>query len=241
MSPITRTEWRLFLREPVLVFWGVAFPAVLLTIMGLASSGPDRDLGGFSLVQTYTPIVLLLALAVLGIQGLPAALATYRERGVLRRLATTPVGPARVLRAQVGVFAGVAVAGTVLLLVVAAVAFGVHLPRQPLAFVLTVALTVAAVFALGLTLGSVAPGARVASGLGALLFFPLMFFAGLWIPRATMGDTLRHVSDFTPLGAAGQAIQDAMAGQWPAAQHLLVLAAYALIFTVAAVRVFRWE
>ena len=35
MSKITRTEWKLFLREPVLVFWGIAFPAVLLTVMGL--------------------------------------------------------------------------------------------------------------------------------------------------------------------------------------------------------------
>jgi ABC-2 type transport system permease protein len=241
VSTITRTEWKLFLREPVLVFWGLAFPAILLTVMGLASSGPDADLGGSSLVATYTPIVMLLALAVLGIQGMPGALATYRERGVLRRLATTPVGPARVLRAQVGVYAGVALGGTVLLLVVAAVAFGVHLPRQPLGFVLTLALTMAAVFALGLTLASLAPRARVASGLGALLFFPLMFFAGLWIPRPLMGDTLRDVSDFTPLGAAGQAIHQTMAGPWPAAQHLVVLAAYAVILTVVAVRVFRWE
>ena len=241
MSTITRTEWKLFLREPVLVFWGVAFPAVLLCVMGLASSGPDKDLGGLSLVQTYTPIVVVFTLAVLGVNGLPPALATYRERGVLRRLATTPVGPAPVLRAQVGVFSGVALAGVVLLIIVAGAAFGVHVPRAPIAFVLAVALTGAALFALGAFIGSVAPGARVANGLGALVFFPLMFFAGLWIPRPLMGDTLRHVSDFTPLGAAGQSIQDAMAGQWPAAQHLLVLAAYAVIFTVAAIRVFRWE
>ena len=69
----------------------------------------------------------------------------------------------------------------------------------------------------------------------------LMFFAGLWIPREAMGDTLRAVSDATPLGAGVGALQDAMAGTFPAAGHLLVLAAYAVAGGLLATRLFRWE
>ena len=44
--------------------------------------------------------------------------------------------------------------------------------------------------------------ARVARGIGALLFYPLMFFAGLWLPIPNMPAALQHVSHATPLGAA---------------------------------------
>jgi ABC-2 type transport system permease protein len=66
-------------------------------------------------------------------------------------------------------------------------------------------------------------------------------FAGLWIPRATMPASLLRISDFTPLGAAVQAMQDSMGGSWPHPSGLAVLAGYAVVFTVAAARFFRWD
>jgi ABC-2 type transport system permease protein len=56
-----------------------------------------------------------------------------------------------------------------------------------------------------------------------------------------MAASLRQVSDFTPLGAAVQALQDSMRGTWPHLSALAVLAGYAVVFTVAAARFFRWD
>ena len=86
-----------------------------------------------------------------------------------------------------------------------------------------------------------APSGRGANAIGALLFFPMMFFAGLWLPRAAMPPVLRDISDFTPLGAAVQALQDSAQGHWPHPLDLAVMACYALVFGVAAARLFRWE
>ena len=88
---------------------------------------------------------------------------------------------------------------------------------------------------------AVAPTGRTAGVIGTMLFFPLMFFAGLWIPRAQMPASLVRISDFTPLGAAVGAMQDSMHGSWPHPSALAVLAGYAVVFTVAAIRFFRWE
>jgi ABC-2 type transport system permease protein len=241
MTKLLKTEAKLLLREPILLFWGVAFPLVLLTVMGLAGRKPDPDLGGLTLVQTYVPVLIGFTFTILGISALPTALATYRERGVLKRLATTPARPSWLLGAQLTIDAAIAAANAILILALARVAFGVPLPRLAVGFVLAVVLAAAALLAIGLLIAALAPRARVAAACGTMLFFPLMFFAGLWAPRATMGHTLRAIGDYTPLGAAVQALQDASAGAWPHAGQLAVMAAYAVVSAGIAIRLFRWQ
>jgi ABC-2 type transport system permease protein len=238
---LVRSEARLLAREPVALLWGIVFPMVLLAVMGAFSRGPDKSLGGFSLVAVYEPILIAFTLATFALQGLPITLAGYRERGILRRLNATPVGAGRLLAAQLTVNLVMAVLATAGMLVVGYAAFGVAFPRQPIGFLLAFALTAPAMLALGLLVASVARTSRMAGGIGAMLFFPLMFFAGLWTPQATMSGALRSAGQDTPLGASVAALSRAMAGQWPAASGLAILAAYALVFGALAWRLFRWE
>ena len=53
-----------------------------------------------------------------------------------------------------------------------------------------------------MVIASLFRNAKVAAGFGSALFFVLLFFAGLWIQRPLMPDWMRHISDFTPSGAA---------------------------------------
>jgi ABC-2 type transport system permease protein len=235
------TESRLLAREPVVLFWAVAFPLILVVILGVASDTPEEDLGGLRVVDVYMPVVIAMTLAVLAITALPATLAAYREKGVLRRLSTTPAPPTLLLSAQVVVNLIVAAVALAILLVVGRLAFDVALPGQVPGFLLAVVLAAAALLAIGLLVAAVAPTGRMAIAISTILFFPLMFFAGLWVPRPLMPDALRQASDFTPLGAAVQALHDATLGDWPRPLHLGVMAAYALVFGVAAARWFRWE
>jgi ABC-2 type transport system permease protein len=240
-SKLAITEAKLLAREPVVLFWGIAFPVILLIIFGVAADTPEKDLGGLRLVDVYMPIVIAMALTVLAVSALPPTLATYRERGILRRLSTTPAPPALLLTAQVVVNVVVAAVALAILLVVGRVAFDVALPQQVPAFLLALVLAAAALLAIGLVVAAVAPTARMAAAISTILFFPLMFFAGLWAARPLMPDALLQVGDFTPLGAAVQALQDATLGEWPRPLHLGVMAAYAIVFGVAAARWFRWE
>jgi ABC-2 type transport system permease protein len=89
MKMLTMTEAKLLVREPLALFWGLAFPMALLAVMGLSSS----DIGGVPLVTIYEPIVIAFVGVVFGVQGIPVQVAGYRERRILRRLATTPAGP----------------------------------------------------------------------------------------------------------------------------------------------------
>ena len=90
-------------------------------------------------------------------------------------------------------------------------------------------------------LAAVARTANAASIIGRLAFFPLIFFAGLWLPQPLMPTALRDISNYTPLGAAVEAIQSSMLSGFPSATPLLVLAGYAVVFGFLARRFFRWE
>jgi ABC-2 type transport system permease protein len=241
MTTLLKTEIKLLLREPILVFWGVAFPLVLLTVMGLAGDKADPDLGGLSLVATYVPVLIGFTFTIMGVSALPTALATYRERGVLKRFATTPVKPAWLLSAQLAIEAFMAAITSILILAIARIAFGVGLPDEAIGFLLALILSASALLGIGLLIAALAPRARVAAAVGTMLFFPLMFFAGLWAPRATMSHTLRTIGDYTPLGSTVQALQDATAGTFPHPSQLLVMAGYAVVSAGIAIRLFRWQ
>jgi ABC-2 type transport system permease protein len=242
-SRLAVTESKLFLREPMLLFWGLVFPMILLVIIGSVPSSrePSADLGGLRFIDVYVPTMIAFVLAFLALTALPSVLATYREKGVLRRLSTTPAPPAWVLAAQLLINLAVVVIALILIVGVSRVAFAVRLPTQIFGFVLSLAFAVAALLSFGLLIAAIAPSARAATMIGSIVFYPMMFFAGLWVPRAAMPSALRHISDLLPLGAAVQALQDTTRGDWPQPLHLAVMAAYALIVGVAAVKLFRWE
>jgi ABC-2 type transport system permease protein len=240
-ATLVRTEATLNLREVVPLLWGTGFPMVLLAIMGVFSAGPDKSLGGFSLVASYEPIVIAFSVATFALQGVPVVLAGYRERGILRRLNATPVGAGRLLGAQLTVSLALTLVSVAGIVILGRLAFGVALPSQPAAFLVTLILTAAAMLGLGLLVASLARTGRVAGAVAAMLFLPLMFFAGLWTPQATMPAALRRIGDDTPLGAAVAALQHSMSGQWPSASGLALLAGYAAVLGLLAWRFFRWE
>jgi ABC-2 type transport system permease protein len=240
---MTWNEMKLFLREPFGVFFAVLFPTLLVVILGCIPSfrEPSKDLGGLRVVDLYVPISIALSLALLALTALPSYLGTYREKGILRRLAVTPVPPLRLLLAQMLTNLIMAIFSVTLVIVVSRVAFDVAVPRQIAGYIVAFLLAAAALFSIGLLIAALAPSGRAAPSIGMILYFPIMFFAGLWIPRAVMPIGLRHISDFTPLGAGVQALQDAASGRWPQPLYLAVLIGYVIVFGVAAARLFRWE
>ena len=240
---IVLNEARLSWRRPVGLIGGIGLPVLLLVVFGELSSFHQHlaSLGGLTTFDLYVPILVVFSLALLALLGLPIPLASYRELGVLRRLSTTPVPPSWVLAAQGVVQLCVAVISLVVIFVAGIAAFGAPTPKSAGGLVLSVALSIAGLFPIGLVIAAAARTANGASVIGRLAFFPLMFFAGLWLPRALMPGVLLDISNYTPLGAAVEAVQDSMLQGFPPAAPLLVLAGYAAVFGFLARRFFRWE
>ncbi|HET6285414.1 MAG TPA: ABC transporter permease [Amycolatopsis sp.] len=243
LARLTVAETKLFFREPMLVFFVLAFPPLLLVVLGAfpALREPSADLDGARAITLYLPIIVAMGLAMFALNSVSQLLATYREKGVLRRMRTTPVEPRVLLGAQLLMSTVMSVATMVAVLAIGRVMYDVGLPRQPFAYLVAYLLTALAMFAIGLLVASFAPTGKSAGAIGTLLFFPILFFAGLWVPRAAMNDVLRKISDFTPLGAGVQSLQDAAAGHWPQPLQVAVLLGWTIVAGGPAARYFRWE
>lgn len=243
LSRLTITETKLFFREPISVIFGLALAPVLIIVLGSipAFREPNPGFGGLRVIDVYTPIVVTIAIQSLAITVLPQQFATYRDKGVLRRLRTTPVRPVAMLGAQLLMSATLALGSALVILAIARVIFGVPLPQHLPAYLVAFVLSALALFALGMLVAAVAPTAMSASAIGLVLFFPLLFFGGLWIPRASMSGMLLTISDFTPLGAGVQAFTDAAGGAWPQSLHLAVMLGWTIVAGGLAARYFRWE
>ncbi|MCX4734829.1 ABC transporter permease [Streptomyces sp. NBC_01363] len=240
---VLRSETRLFLREPGALFWIVVFPTALLTILGLIPSFREHsdDLGGRRVIDLYVPVAVLLAMVMSGLQAMPPVLTGYRERGILRRMSTTPVRPSALLTAQIALHGAAALGSAALAMAVGRVAFGVELPGRPVAYALALLLSTASVLTLGALLCALSRTTKAAAAISSVVNLLMMFTAGVWIPVQSMPDTLRNIVRFTPFGAASEALDRAASGSWPGFAQLGVMVLWTALVTFLATRLFRWE
>ncbi|WP_256842480.1 ABC transporter permease [Ornithinimicrobium cryptoxanthini] len=248
LPTLIAAELRLFLRDPGSVFFVLAFPTVLLIGMGFAIPGmrdPITDLPepwlGLRAVDLFVPLMLCVAAATAGLTTVPSYLASYRETGVLRRMATTPMRPQGVLIAQAVVQLAAVAVGCALALLTARLVFDAPMAQNPALALLVLALATTAMFGIGVLIGGLASKASTASGIGMLIYFPMLFLAGLWTPGPMMPDAVEKVATYTPLGAASQAMNDAWFGPGMPWVQLVVMAAWTVAMFVIAARTFRWE
>lgn len=237
LAKLTWIEVKLFAREPIAVVFAFAFPLVVLLVLAGVFSQPDTALGGVTGIDYYIPGYLAVVIASIGLIGLPVHLASLRERGVLRRLRASSVSVASVFGAQTAVNVAMAGLGGVVLLVAASLVYDVHAPSSVIGVALGFGVGALSFVALGFLLGSLAPTARTAQGIGLVLFFPMWLLSGAGPPRGVMTQTMRQLSDVLPLTRVVTAIQEPWLGTGSNASELVVLSA----LFAAAVALSAWK
>src|ERR1700760_4566506 len=102
---LTLIELKLLGRTPAALFWGIGFPVVGLIVLGAipGTGKPVKSLGGVSVLENY----------------LPSTLTSYRERGVLRRMFTTPVTPQALLTADLAITLGTQIVTAAVIVILA--------------------------------------------------------------------------------------------------------------------------
>jgi ABC-2 type transport system permease protein len=234
---LIRAELTLMRRDPLVLTFVVAFPIVTMLIIGGAfGTTPDQAFDNTNPAHWYVASYLTVVIAATGLVMLPVHLASYRERGVLRRFAVAgfPRWSFAVAELMVGLLA-TAVSCT-LLLIVALPVYGVPAMHAPLRVAVALALGAVGFTALGVLLGSVLPSARSAQAVGLLLFFPSFLLGAGGPPPHVLGAAVRTIAGPLPLTLLTNAVREPWLGIGTATTSLVALAGLTVLVTAVAAR-----
>jgi ABC-2 type transport system permease protein len=230
------TELRLMTRDPLTLTFVLVFPIVTMLIIGGSFGTEPDEVFPVNPAHWYVASYFTVVIGATGLVMLPVHIASYRERGVLRRFAASgfPRWSFALAQLVVGLTA-IAVAGA-LLLAVAAPVYGIPTVEDPLRVAAGVAVGAVAFVSIGVLLGTMLPSARAAQAVGLLLFFPSFLLGVGGPPPAVMSEALRETAERLPLSLANQAIREPWLGMGDATAALVTVVVIAAVAMALAAR-----
>ena len=216
--------------------------AVVLPLLGLIalSVTPVLDSYGPSRIDTAAPGILALCALSTAFTGQDIATGFDRRYGVLRFLSTTPLGRAGLIAGKVIAVLSVLAIQVVLVSAVALLmGWRPSLPGLPLALLLLV-LGAVAFTSLGLLVaGTVRPEATLA--ITNLLWILLAGVGGIILPAASLPADVEPFVQLLPSAALGDVMRSALIDTQFNLSATLILLAWTILGSLAAVRWFKWS
>jgi ABC-2 type transport system permease protein len=241
---MTWMEAKLFLREPASAFFTLIFPLIYLFMYGMISGNePTPQFGGQRMIDASIPGLTAVIICITGLMSTTMTMSTYREKGVLRRLRTTPVSPLVVLAAQVIVVFAMTTLGMLLLVAAGMLVYHVRFEGNAFSVLAGFTLSSLSFFGLGFILAGTMPTVRSAWVVGMVLMYPMMFLSGAFFTVELLPTAIQRVSAFLPLTYVVNLLGGLWTGQ-PWGDHLLdvgVLTGMLLLGIIISAKTFRWE
>lgn len=244
LARLTLTEFLLELREPFSAFFSLVFPPLLVVVFGsIYGNAPRPESGGLGIIDLTVPGYIAMVIATVAVFNLPIALATYRERGVLRQLAVAPVSPVALFASQLAARAVLSALGISLLLLTAELGYGLRFAGSLPSALAAGILGFLAMMAFGFALAALVPSARTALVVAFVVFYPMLFFSGMALPPEILPERVRQVAEFLPATPIVTLLHAAWTAE-PWSDHwraLLLLAAWTAGSLATAIWRFRWQ
>ena len=238
------TEFKLNLRDPLMVFWSIAFPSLWLVLMAIIFTEP---IPGFESQNQNNASFLLpasIGLVILSASfiGIPITITSYRENLVLKRLRVTPVRTTTlVISFSISQFVFIFI-GVVLLLLLGLMVFKVQVLGSWFSFFAVLLLGMLTFLAIGGAIGSIAPSFRAANIIIWTLFTPMIILSELFLPLYMLPAWLQVIARGLPLTPVVTLLRDIVFGvELHDLWRLGILAAWFLAAVLTTRFFFRWE
>ncbi|PKO19089.1 MAG: ABC transporter permease [Chloroflexi bacterium HGW-Chloroflexi-10] len=244
LQKLLKIQIRLYLREPITVFFTMFLAPLMLIMMGFVTGNePQEMFGGRGQLDVYLPTYTALVIGIVGLISVPIETTSRREIGALRRFRATPLKPLTYILSDVLINFVLILMGITLLLVLGLTVYRIRFEGRFLSLAFALCLSSAAFLAIGYVLASVLPNNRVATLVGNLLLYPMMFFSGATVPREMLPEAIQKLSYALPLTHVVSLVKGAWFGE-PLGQYwveIVVLGAILVVCTLISTRAFRWE
>jgi ABC-2 type transport system permease protein len=227
----TRYEFVRALRTKAFSLSVIGFPVMFYVLFGVMNQSATAH--GDSIAKYLLASYAAFGVVGSALFGIGVGLAGERVSGWLELKRASPMPALAYLTAKCVTSIAFGLIITTILCVVGITAAGVHLQAGEYLRLCGATAIAGVPFAcMGLLLAMLVP-ANAAPGLVNLIYLPMSFCSGLWMPIFMLPKWVQHLAPWLPTYHAGQlmlsAIGYARAGS-NAMQHIVVLAGFALLF-----------
>lgn len=217
----TKYEFLKLLRARTFSLSVIGFPIMFYVLFGI-SMNRGVEVNGFHLAKYLLATYSCFGLIGAALFGIGVGLASERAQGWIEVKQASPMPPLAYLLAKVFTAMAFGVIIVSILLVLAVTVAHVDVTGVEVAKLIGVTIAGAVPFAaMGLLLALVVP-VTAAPGVVNLIYLPMSFASGLWIPLSVLPHFVRVIAPFLPtyhlaqiaLGVMGYADPKAMAMHW---------------------------
>jgi ABC-2 type transport system permease protein len=238
------SEFRINLREPAMLFWAIAFPALWMGLFGAIFSEPmpGFEYEGLNYANFLLPGGIGLVILASAFIGMSTTLATYRETGVLKRLRVTPVKTSTLtLGFTLSQIIFIAL-GVIVLFIVGIIFFNVQVVGSFWALIGVIIFGMATFLSLGSAIGSIAKSPRVANVISMIIFMPMIFLSDMFLPISAFPSGLQPICKALPLTPLNIVLRDIVYGTpldelW----QLGIMAGWLIVGIFVTLKFFKWE
>ena len=167
-----------------------------------------------SFISYFVPSILGMSVMQLGIFA-AVPLVADREKGILKRLAATPLRRSQLVGSNTLMRLLLALLQAVIIVGVGVLVFGVEITGSLLMAAAFIVLGAVAFLSLGYVLASFTKTEDAANGLTQVVQFPMMFLSGVFFPIAAMPPFLQTIARLIPLTYLADALRQVMVGGVP--------------------------
>ena len=227
-----RSEVLRYLRNPGFLLPVILFPTAFYLMFGVVLARSESPGMATYLLASYGTFGVMSP----GLFGFGVSLALERDNGLLTLKRALPMPPAAYL---IGKMLMAMIAAALLLGLAVGVADVSLNVGQAAALLLTGTLGVLPFCALGMLVGTLIKG-QGAPGLLNLVYLPMAFLSGLWVPLQILPESLQNIAPVWPSYHLHRiALNGLGVIQEPVLQHVLVLCGFTAVFLWLAARRLR--
>ncbi len=191
----------------------------------------------FKYIDFFVPGIIGLTILTTGVLGTVGTNTQYRNNGILRKLATTPLGKSEWIISKMLYQTVVIFISAALIIIVAKLVYNVQAVPNVITLLLLFAGTICFT-GIGMIIARFVKDEDAANAAASAITFPMMFLAGTFIPLETMPEYLQTVAKLLPLTYLNYGLRDAMIlGDTASALYnmMIVLIAGAVFFVIGSI------
>ncbi|MEN3305384.1 MAG: type transport system permease protein [Micromonosporaceae bacterium] len=246
-----RLEVRQFFRARDSMIFSFALPILLMVVFGAIFR--QRIAPGVTFAQYFVSGMIAAAQLTNGFQTLAVQIPIERDRGVLKRLAGSPMPAAAYFVGKIMMVYVIGMIGTALALAIAVAFYHLHLPTSPARWLTLGWVTLLGITACtlcGIAFSSLPRDGKRAPAMVVPVALVLQFTSGVFFVYTQLPRWMQHVAALFPLKWTAQGMRSVFlpasfaanepAGTWELGRVAVVLSAWVVIGLALCLLTFRW-